>query len=313
MTITVLRPGQLTTVQDLGRNGRQHEGVPESGAMDRHAARLVNLLVGNDDSSALLEVTLTGPTLRFGGATAVAIGGADFGATLDDEPVARWKTIRVVAGSTLELRAARDGCRAYIAIAGGIDVPVVLGSRSTCLVASFGGYQGRALRAGDELAIGASRADPPRRSLAASLRPVYRSTIRLVAGEHLALLDDGSRAALFGGRFAVSPRSDRMGYRLDGERLALREPVELLSGGVPAGAVQLPPGGAPIVLMADHQTTGGYPIVAHVASVDLGSVAQLRPGDAIAFSEISLDEAQRLYLERERSIDALRRTLHTTR
>ena len=313
MTIAVLRPGQLTTVQDLGRHGHQHEGVPESGAMDRHAARLVNLLLGNDEDAALLEVTLTGPALRFGAATVIAIGGADFAATLDDEPVASWKTIRVAAGSTLELRAASDGCRAYIAFAGGIDVPIVLGSRSTCLVASFGGHQGRALRAGDELAIGVSRADPPRRSLAASLRPAYRSTIRLVAGEHLPLLDDGSRAALFSGGFTISTRSDRMGYRLHGERLALREPLELLSGGVPAGAVQLPPGGAPIILMADHQTTGGYPIVGHVASVDLGSVAQLRPGDVISFIGISLDEAQRLYLERERSIDALRRTLHITR
>lgn len=312
MTIAVLRPGQLTTIQDLGRLGHQHEGVPESGAMDRHAARLVNMLVGNDEDAALLEATLTGPSLRFGRAAVVALGGADFDATLDGEAIASWKAFPVCAGSTLELRAARQGCRGYIAVAGGIDVPIVLGSRSTCLVASFGGHEGRALRSGDELAIGAARAEPQRRALAASLRPVYGSTVRLVAGEHLSLLDDRSRAALFESTFTVSARSDRMGYRLEGATLALRAPVELLSAGVPLGAVQLPPGGAPIILMADHQTTGGYSIVGHVASVDLDSVAQLRPGDEIAFGEISLDEAQRLYLGRERNLDALRRTLNLT-
>jgi antagonist of KipI len=141
------------------------------------------------------------------------------------------------------------------------------------------------------------------------LRPILATTVRLIAGEHQVLLDDESRGALFGDALRVSPRSDRMGYRLAGATLQLREPIELLSAGVTSGTLQLPPGGEPILLMADHQTTGGYPVLGHVASVDLGAVAQLRPGDSIRFSEISLDDAQRLYLERERSLDALRRAL----
>lgn len=312
MTIEVLRPGQLTTVQDLGRPGHQHEGVPESGAMDRHAARLANMLVGNDDGDALLEVTLTGPTLRFARAGTIALGGADFGATLDGECVAPWRAFPVAAGSTLTLGAARDGCRAWLAVSGGIDVPIVLGSRSTCLVAAFGGFEGRALRAGDALPLGPPPLASPRRALAASLRPVHGSTLRLVAGVQLDGLEEESRAALFGARFGVSARSDRMGYRLEGPALHMRAHVELLSAAVPMGTVQLPPGGAPIVLMADHQTTGGYPIVGHVAAVDLGVVAQLRPGDTVAFEELSLDDAQRLYLERERAVDTLRRALHLT-
>lgn len=310
MTIEVLRPGQLTTVQDLGRTGHQHDGVPESGAMDRHSARLANMLAGNDDDAALLEVTFTGPTLRFTRAGTVALGGADFSAALDGESVAPWRAVPAPAGSTLSLGAARDGCRAWIAVSGGIDVPTVLGSRSTCLVAAFGGFEGRALRAGDVLPIGAAHAEPPRRALAAALRPVHGSTLRLVAGAQLASLDEESRTALFGTRFGVSARSDRMGYRLEGAALGMHAHVELLSAAVPMGAVQLPPGGAPIILMADHQTTGGYPLIGHVATVDLGAVAQLRPGDTIAFAEISLDEAQRLYLERERAVDTLRRALH---
>jgi len=188
-------------------------------------------------------------------------------------------------------------------------VAVVLGSRSTCLPARFGGHDGRALRAGDTLAVGESTTPALRRGLTTALQPSYAATIRLIAGEHQSLLEPRSREALFGDGLRVSPRSDRMGYRLAGATLRLREAIELLSAAVAIGTVQLPPGGDPILLMADHQTTGGYPVLGHVASVDIGAVAQLRPGDAIRFAGISLDDAQRLYLERERSLDALRRVL----
>lgn len=309
MRIEVLRAGQLTTVQDLGRPGWQHDGVPECGAMDAWAARLANLLAGNAEDAALLEVTLTGPTLRFGGEGVIALGGADFGAVLDGASLAPWRSAPVRAGATLELGAAHDGCRAYLAVAGGIDVPLVLGSRSTCLAAAFGGHEGRALRAGDVLAAGPARSEPRRRALAASLHPDRRAVARAMRGRDFDALDDASRVALFGARFSVSKRSDRMGYRLTGATLSLREPVERPSSAVAMGTVQLPPGGEPIVLMADHQTTGGYPVIAHVASVDLGTIAQLRPGDTFAFGEISLDEAQRRYLERERTLETLRRSL----
>jgi antagonist of KipI len=309
MNVRVVLGGPSTTVQDIGRRGMQHDGVPESGAMDTMAARIANLLVGNEENAALLESTLAGPALLFSNAAVVALGGGDFGATLDGEPVAPWHAFPVRPGATLALGNARSGCRAYIAIGGGIDVPVVLGSRSTCTLARFGGFEGRHLRAGDTLHVNDTSLPNVRRALTASLRPVLATTVRLIAGEHQALLDDESRGALFGDALRVSPRSDRMGYRLAGATLQLRDPIELLSAGVTSGTLQLPPGGEPILLMADHQTTGGYPVLGHVASVDLGAVAQLRPGDSIRFSEISLDDAQRLYLERERSLDALRRAL----
>jgi antagonist of KipI len=309
MNVRVVLGGPSTTVQDLGRRGMQHDGVPESGAMDTMAARIANLLVGNDENAALLESTLAGPALLFSNAAVVALGGGDFGAMLDGVPVAPWHAFPVSPGATLALGNARSGCRAYIAIAGGIDVPVVLGSRSTCTLARFGGFEGRHLRAGDSLRVNDIPLPNVRRALAASLRPVHATTVRLIAGEQQALLDEDSRNALFGDALRVSPRSDRMGYRLSGATLQLRTPIELLSAGVTSGTLQLPPGGEPILLMADHQTTGGYPVLGHVASVDLGAVAQLRPGDSIRFIEISLDDAQRLYLERERSLDALRRAL----
>jgi antagonist of KipI len=309
MNVRVVLGGPSTTVQDLGRRGLQHEGVPEGGAMDTVAARIANLLVGNEENAALLESTLAGPALLFSNAAIVALGGGDFGATLDGEPVAPWHAFPVRPGATLALGNARSGCRAYIAIAGGIDVPVVLGSRSTCMPARFGGFEGRPLRAGDVLRVNDTALPHLRRALAAALRPVHATTVRLIAGEHQPLLDEASRDALFGDALRVSSRSDRMGYRLAGATLRLREPIELLSAGVTNGTLQLPPGGEPILLMADHQTTGGYPVLGHVAAVDLGSVAQLRPGDPIRFAEISLDDAQRLYLERERSLDALRRAL----
>ena len=309
MRVRVVLGGPLTTVQDLGRHGRQGEGVPESGAMDVVAARIANLLVGNDERAAVIESTLAGPALLFDSDTTVALGGGDFGATVDGEPVAPWHAFPVRAGATLALGNARHGCRAYIAIAGGVDVPCVLDARSTCLPARFGGHEGRALRAGDVFAVSEAPPRHVRRALASTLRPEHHATVRLIAGAQLDALDDSSRELLFGAGLHVSSRSDRTGYRLEGPALRLRAPIELLSSAVTTGTLQLPPNGQPILLMADHQTTGGYPVLGQVATVDLGTVAQLRPGDAIRFAPVSLDDAQRLYLERERSLDTLRRVL----
>ena len=317
MTIRVARAGLLTTIQDLGRHGHQHQGVPESGAMDTNAARIANLLVGNDDDAAVIEATLAGPTLVFERDTLLALGGADFGARLDGESLPPWRSRQARAGATLELGAARTGCRGYIAFAGGVDVPLVLGSRGTYLPAGFGGFRGRALRADDVIPLGTSAgrrvggASGPRAVAAASL-PRYGHTLRAIPGDHLERLSIGMREMMFGAQFIVSPRSDRMGYRLEGAVLDTSAMPELLSAAVTMGTIQLPSDGVPIVLMADRQTTGGYPRLGQVATVDLGAAAQLRPGDMVRFEEISLDEAQRLYLERERAVDALRRALGYT-
>lgn len=316
MTIRVLTGGLQTTVQDLGRPTHQHQGIPGGGAMDRLAARIGNLLVGNDSHAATLETTLIGPSLLFTEETLIALTGADLEAGVGTSAIPLWHPALLPAGTTLHFGRALRGCRAYIAVAGGIDVPPVFGSRSTYLRAEFGGFEGRALHAGDQLAIGQPSAlsrriaaslrggvsphtaTVARWSAGVSIRPHLADdvVVRLIRGAHTDLLTEAALAALTGSRFRVSASSDRMGYRLDGETLALRAPTELLSEGVAFGTVQLPPGGSPIVLMADRQTTGGYPRIGEVASVDLGAVAQLKPGDHLRFRFIPLEEAQRLYL-----------------
>jgi len=318
----VLHPGQWATVQDAGRIGHQREGIPVAGPMDELALRLANLLVGNDDRAAALECTLVGPTLRFDEHTLIALGGADLGATADGTALPLWRPICLPPGATLSAASAVRGCRGYLAIAGGIDVPAVLGSRATYVRASLGGLEGRALRRGDRLPIGAptelarrigaavnldrggQRIAIGRWGASKSLIPFYTSSavIRLVDGEHSALLTPEARERLWSGEFRVGAQSDRMGYRLEGTPLELRERCELLSEAVTFGTVQLPPGGNPIVLMADRQTTGGYPRIAEVASVDLPLLAQLKAGDRVRFRSISIEEAQRLYLAREDNI-----------
>ena len=315
MTIRVLRAGPLTTVQDSGRRGHQHEGVPECGAMDWHAARLANLLVGNDERCAVLEATLGGPSIVIEQDSLIAVTGADFRVRLEDVDVGRWRAIPVRAGRTLELGAAIDGCRAYVAFAGGIAVPEVLGSRSTYLPPGFGGHEGRALRTGDRLALGAAGAGPSSmisRSLAPSLVPRYSTSLRVIRGRDGDGLTAAARERFWRDTFTVSAQSDRMGYRLDGTPLEMSARGDVLSAGVSMGTIQLPPNGTPILLMADRQTTGGYPVLGHVATVDLGSAAQLRPGDAVRFTEISLEAAQQLYLERERAMEALGHALRQT-
>ena len=315
MTIRVVTGGLQTTVQDLGRPSHQHQGIPGGGAMDRLATRVGNLLVGNDANAATIESTLIGPTLTFGAETLIALTGADLEAAVGATPIPPWHPALLSAGATLRFGRALRGCRTYVAVAGGIDVPLVFDSRSTYLRAEFGGFDGRALHAGDHLAVGepshlsrrimsslrgsnGHTATVARWSAGASIRTTFteEAIVRLIRGAHTDLLTEASLAALVGSRFRVSASSDRMGYRLDGETLSLRATTELLSEGVAFGTVQLPPGGAPIVLMADRQTTGGYPRIGEVATVDLSIVAQLKPGDHLRFRFISLEEAQDVYL-----------------
>jgi antagonist of KipI len=326
--IEVLRAGLLTTVQDLGRTGFQDQGVPVGGAADPVALRIANLLVGNPQGAAGLEMTLAGPRLRFARTALITLGGAAMAADLDGVPIPFWRPVRVRAGETLDVGGARSGCRAYLACAGGIAVPPVLGSRSTYLPSAFGGLDGRALRAGDRLPVGKAGAlsvalrtaieREGRRNgvaswgVAASALPGYTAEpeLLLIPGSHAGALTEPSRAQLFTGRFRVSRHSDRMGCRLEGPGLALSVPIELTSEGVAMGTVQLPPGGSPIVLLADGGTTGGYPRIGHVATVHLPLLAQLRPGDHLRFRETTLEDAHRLLRARElalaRLADALR-------
>jgi antagonist of KipI len=283
--------------------------------------------VGNGDGDAVLEASLIGPSVVFERATVLALSGADLEPTIDDTPVPVWHPLWAPAGAMLRFGRPRAGCRSYVAVAGGVDVPLVFGSRSTYLRARFGGYNGRSLRAGDELSVGkpselseciarAMAGTGPRPiaadwSIGFSLRPAYRDevTVRIMAAPHTDLLTVESRARLTEMAFRISSSSDRMGYRLEGVELLLRHTVEILSEGVAFGTIQLPPGGAPIVLMADRQTTGGYPRIGEVASVDLPLIAQLKPADRVRFRFISLDEAQRLYLAAERDLAQARHAI----
>lgn len=316
MTITVLRPGLLSSFQDLGRYGSQHLGVPVGGAMDSRAHRLANMLAGNTDDEATLEITLTGPVLRFDAPGCVAISGGQLGARLNGAPAPNNRPLIVRPGDVLDFTGRVAGLRAYIAWHGGIELPTVLGSRSTYLRGGFGGYEGRPLKQGDVLTMRAHVSEQGLDALAQALGhlQIYlpailgaapRETIRVLRGAHTDLFTASSVDAFFGGEYRIRPDSERMGYRLEGPSLKLKSGTQLLSEATSFGSVQVPPDGNPIVLMADRQTTGGYAKIAHVATVDLPAIAQCMPGERLRFTECSLSDAQHLDSRREQAFDAL--------
>jgi len=310
MSVDLLRAGMLTTLQDRGRHGCAMLGVGTAGAMDDVALRLANALVGNAPDAAVLEITLIGPRLRFDQAATIALTGANH----PDVPM--WRTVNVDAGTVLDVGNARHGARAYLAIAGGFVVEHVLGSASTDVNARLGGVDGRPLRDGDRLVVGETHAaaHAPHPTWSLDPRPWFddnpATPIRLIRGTHFDAVDAVSRDALFGRGFRIASDSNRVGFRLDGPRLALSAPLELVSEPLTGGTLQLPPGGQPIALMAEHPTIGGYPRIGHVAAVDLPTLAQRRPGDGVRFAEIGLDEAQTRYLEREHALARLIEAIH---
>jgi antagonist of KipI len=298
MEITVLRAGMLTTVQDSGRPGYREIGLPLGGAMDPLALRVANLLVGNSENTAGLEVTLVGPELLFSSDALIAVTGAEFSGFPQDRPIS------VRAGERLVFGSAVRGCRGYLAIAGGIDVAPVLGSCATNVRDGFGGYEGRALRDGDVISVfAATRKVAARWYMDHSVLPPYWHTpvVRVVAGAQANEFDEDAMAL----PFKITPRSDRMGLRLSGKDVVRRGGAELWSAAVAPGTIQVPPDGQPIVLMADAQTIGGYPQWAHVISVDLPLVAQLRPGDTVQFQTVSLADAHRWLVAREQRLGFL--------
>ena len=298
----IVQAGMWTTVQDLGRVGQRAAGVPLSGAMDAFAARVANLLVGNAENTAVLELTLLGPEIEFLSDGWIALTGAEFAG------VEAWRPVAVRAGQSIKFGAAKKGCRGYLALAGGIEVAPVLGSRSTYGRAGLGGWQGRALRAGDVLPLGpAVRAISERWSIDLSMMSNYGAapTVRVISGAHASEFGDTWLKT----EFRVTPQSDRMGMRLAGTSLVRTVSGDLPSSAVAPGTVQVPPDGQPIVLLADAQTIGGYPQLAHVISVDLPLLAQLRPGDAVRFRVVAIEQAQERWLAREQALAMLREGL----
>ena len=332
MSIRVLSPGWLTSVQDSGRIGYAAIGVGRAGAMDDVALRLANALVGNAENTAALEITLRGPRLRFDADALIALTGAVIDARCATQEIPQWRPVWIPAGGEVDLGSMRRGARSYLAIAGGIDVAPALCSRSTDINAALGPFSGRGLVAGDDVPIGDERLGFPRNALGGrppgdraghdgiaaahwSLDPQPwfdahgDKPVALARGNHFEHLDASSRRALFAREFRVGNESNRVGYRLEGGKLRLEAPLELVSEGVVPGTMQLPPNGNPIVLMAEAPTTGGYPRIGMVATVDLPRLAQRRPGDHVRFVETSLAEAQTRYLQRERALAALIQTI----
>ncbi|MBP7416779.1 MAG: biotin-dependent carboxyltransferase family protein [Pyrinomonadaceae bacterium] len=311
MSILIKKPGILTTIQDLGRVGYRRLGINPGGAMDRTAARLINILLGNDETEAVVEMHFPAAEITFEKNAVFAIGGADFSAKLDGEPIENWQPYFAAKGSTLSFTKKISGNRAYVAVSGGFKLDKWLGSSSTNLAAKTGGKDGRPLATGDQIPFALQiKAKPQIRRchISSSLIPYYRPfpTVRVIVGAEFHLLSKSSQGLFFVRDFIISPNSNRMGFRLKGEPVELAEPFELLSSAASFGTFQLLPDGQLIVLMADHQTSGGYPRVGHVITRDLPLIAQLGPGDKVAFHLIEISEAEALAEEFERELNFYR-------
>jgi antagonist of KipI len=305
--VTVLRAGPLLTIQDLGRPQHRSAGISPGGALDAHAARVANLLVGNAEDAALFEITLGQARFRFSDERVVACCGAEIGIPLG-------KPLRISPNESFEVTAPKRGCRSWLAISGGLDVPEVLGSCSTDLRGKFGGWQGRSLRDGDEIPLRSATAAerftgahadwsaPNEWAQTAAPHPI----LRVVAGAEWNSFTAEAQRRFHGASFTVSAQADRMGARLEGPKLAREDDMELISEAVAPGTVQVTNDRQPILLLGDCQTIGGYPKIAHVITVDLPLAAQLRPNDSVRFHLVTLAEAHELFVARETELARFR-------
>jgi antagonist of KipI len=307
----VITPGASSTVQDLGRYGFQQFGVPVSGALDRYAFRVANLLVRNPESTAVLELTFQGPTLEALWKGTVAVTGADMAVLVNGRPQAQWESFAVAPGDSITVKAARRGLRSYLAVRGGILVPEVMGSRSTFVAAAIGGLDGRALARGDVLCRGDADFVADARMLPESFRPRLDSEVMLRAlpGPQDDFFDEGMEL-FFSSEFKVSSHADRRGYRLEGPRIPMKPnmPTSIISEPNIAGMVQVPSDGQPIIMLVET-TAGGYAKISTVISPDLDLIAQLRPGDAVRFMRVDLVEAHWAYVAYHENLDLVRGTI----
>ena len=297
-SLRIIKPGMLTTVQDLGRWGLQGSGVPVAGPMDTYSHRLANRLVGNEDNAAALEVTLIGPELEADSEVTCAVAGARFALFAGDAPVSMHQPFTLRRGERLRFGPRTAGARATLAVRGGFDVDAPFGSCATSLISQIGPLDGRAVAAGDMLRVRFPLRAPRRKVVAVPL-PLPRdgARLRVIRGPHESLFQPAAYDALFGSRFLVTTNSNRMGYRLEGPALEHVNAADILSDATPVGSLQVPASGQPILLMADRQTTGGYPRIATVISADLPIAGQLAPGDWIEFEPCA----------RSAAVDALKR------
>jgi biotin-dependent carboxylase-like uncharacterized protein len=301
-------PGPYTTVQDGGRLGYQQFGIPLTGALDSFAYRVANFLVGNPEGAAVLETTIMGPELEILGQADLAVTGADAPITVNNIPIPGWSSFRVKAGDKVKIGPVQSGCRNYIAVTGGIDVPLVMGSRSCYVGATIGGYQGRIQARGDVLSRSEGHLLDKPRQLPIKLVPVYSADIvlRAVSGPQDDYFDRGLET-FFESDFSVSTHANRMGYRLDGPPVIHREGVDksIISEPSLPGGVQVTPDGQAIILLVE-QTVGGYTKIATVVSTDISRIGQAKPGDRIRFERTNLEKAHALYRERHELLERIR-------
>lgn len=322
MTFKIINPGLSTSVQDLGRPGYFHLGIPMSGAMDQLALRAANLLVGNDEGAACLEAVFVGPHLEFTKDAVIAVAGAEMPVKIDGEEKASWTALRIKAGQVLSFGYLKSGARIYIAIAGGIDVPLALGSRSTYAIGALGGFKGRPIAKGDELPIGLAGSVREGRSLPERLRrrPSNPAALRVLPGLYWHRLVEESHRQFFEDVWKVAPEADRMGYRFRGGRElkfvdreppfgAGSDPSNIVDACYPYGSIQVPGGSEPIVLHRDAVSGGGYFMLGTVISADMDLIGQLQPNMPTRFVRVDMDEALAARAELATQIDEIRRSL----
>lgn len=305
--IEIITPGILTTVQDFGRVGVMKNGFTQNGAMDRYSMTVANRLCGNCDSAPVLEMTVLGVTARFTQDTVVCVSGADFGAKINDKPIKRNKAYKINKGDILSMGAAKSGMRAYLAVAGGIVGEYVFGSASTNLKFAFGGHFGKKLQSGDVLSIGTGAfplGDIDKWEIPES-EYSKDAQLRVVLGPQNEMFTDEDIRLFLSQEYEVTAQSDRMGIRLSGEPLKSKNGMDIISNGIVFGSVQVPNSGEPIILMADHQTTGGYAKIATVISVDLPRASQLSVGNTVRFKSVTVEEAEQEAKKQKRFFDNL--------
>lgn len=294
----IIEPGLLTTFQDGGRKGYQQYGVPVAGAMDLFAMQLANILVGNSRNSAVLEITMRGPSIEFASKTYISITGGKCSVTLDGNPIKMYETVCVHEGSVLKIGQVYEGFRAYLAVRGCFDLPEVMGSCSTYLRGQIGGLNGNKLKGNEILRIkeGSKNQYFSVRRIPKEMIPTYSSSIevKVILGPEEGRFTPLGLETFLGSEYTLTNQCDRMGYRLQGAKIEHREGADIISSGISLGAIQVPSHGEPIIMMADRQPTGGYTKIANVISCDIPYLAQLKPGDRVRFSTVSLHEAHQM-------------------
>ena len=313
MGIRVLKAGMLTTVQDLGRTGYQSQGFSVAGVMDVRSFKIANLLLDNPENEAVLEFTLIGPTLQFTSETIVAITGGDFTPTLNGEPVPMYQALYINRGDILKFGSARTGSRGYLSFSSYLDIPVVMGSRCTNLKSRIGGFKGRKLKDEDYINFRIKRRYLPfflSRKLKSDEFSQESAVLRVVMGPQDDMFDRQGIETFLSREYTVTSDFDRMGCRLEGPFIAQKASMDMISDGIAYGSVQVPSHGKPIILLSDRQTTGGYPKIATVASVDIPKLVQRKTDHRIRFEAIRVQEAQKLYLEEERAYEKMRNEIH---